>query len=346
MKAQKLPSGNYRVRVTATIDGKKNTRSFTSPNKTEAMQKAIEWKQSKKANYNTMTVGEAIDKYISIKENVLSPSTVRGYKTIRKNCITDIEDIKVNKITQVRYQQFISDLSAKYSAKTVHNANGLIRSSITLISPYTDLGKITLPQKERALKQPLNGNEIGELVNAIKGHRNEIPLLLALYLGLRQSEILALQYEDIDTKKDLVYIHRACVPNSESQYITKDFPKNDSSNRILHLPKYIKSRLPEDREGNVYKFSPTLLGKDLTRITQQIGITKVTLHELRHTMATLGVTLNISDKVMMSRGGWSNPQTMKNIYQHILSEDEITASTIIEQYIDSKVDTKIDTDRK
>ena len=72
---------------------------------------------------------------------------------------------------------------------------------------------------------------------------------------------------------------------------------------------------------------------------QQLNL-KCKFHDLRRTMATLGVKLNISDKIMMARGGWSNPQTMKLIYEMALAEDMETADERINEYILSLIKTE------
>ena len=51
-------------------------------------------------------------------------------------------------------------------------------------------------------------------------------------------------------------------------------------------------------------------------------------------MATVGVTLNIADKLIMARGGWNNPQTMKKIYQVVLESDMNDADILINNYFE------------
>jgi len=64
-------------------------------------------------------------------------------------------------------------------------------------------------------------------------------------------------------------------------------------------------------------------------------IAKVRLHDLRHTMASIGLLLNVGDKYMMERGGWSNTATMKNIYQHTFDDGKNVATTAIDNYFNS-----------
>lgn len=77
--ARKLPSGSWRVRISA---GKRNGKyiyeSFTAPTKREAERMAAEWAMERESRPESMTVESAIDKYIMLKEPRLSPSTYGG----------------------------------------------------------------------------------------------------------------------------------------------------------------------------------------------------------------------------------------------------------------------------
>ena len=84
--AKKLPSGNWRVNlfVGKDINGKRIYKSFTAETKKQAEFLAAEYNLKRKEKPKEITVGDAIDGYIASKENVLSPSTIVGYKNIRK----------------------------------------------------------------------------------------------------------------------------------------------------------------------------------------------------------------------------------------------------------------------
>lgn len=336
-KAKKLPSGRWRVQPCKVIDGKKTRYSIVADTKREAELLAAEWvcNNTPKNNPAGLTVAEAIDEYVKLKDGVLSPSTIRGYVNIRKNSIEPIADIKLPDLTTNRMQAFINDIAKSKSAKTVYNVYGLIASVMRQFAPQYQFDRITLPQRQKPETQALSGKEIAMFINAVDGHRNEIPFLLAVWLGLRQSEILGLMWEDVSFKSNTIYIHRAKVPNAQNKYVLKDCTKNKSSTRVLPLPSYISDKMKAvaDKEGHVVQASASLLFKDLQKVCASIGLEHIGLHDLRRSMATLGVTLNIADKAMMARGGWSNPQTMKNIYQQALEGDRDRAAVAIDDYI-------------
>ena len=85
--ARILPSGAYRCQVFSgyTYENGKKKRtyeSFTAATKEDAELLATQWKKKRTTRPENITVREAIDRYIQSRENVLSPSTIRGYNAI------------------------------------------------------------------------------------------------------------------------------------------------------------------------------------------------------------------------------------------------------------------------
>lgn len=64
---------------------------------------------------------------------------------------------------------------------------------------------------------------------------------------------------------------------------------------------------------------------------------------LRHTNASVMLSLGIVDKVAMARGGWSTDYTMKNVYQHLFQEDKKNADELIDDYLNQKLHTNLHT---
>lgn len=340
-KAKQLPSGAWRVQVYAGKDanGKRQYKSFTENTERKANLAALEWQEkyhdiaSDSAN---LTIEESIDAYISLKSNLLSPSTIRFLDNVKRNHLNKIKTIKLNKLTQNLLQEAINLEAEKGSPKTVKNVYGVITAVVGQYRPDWVIPKITLPQQKKASVKALNKKEIALLLNSIEGDVIEIPILLALWLGMRRSEILALKWSDINFDKHTIRVEEAMVPNKEHKMVLKP-TKNKDSTRTLNLPPYIAQKLKELPRDNdrVFCISEGLLSKHFPRVCKKIGIERFKFHDLRRSMATVGVTLNIADKLLMARGGWNNPQTMKNIYQVVLDSDLNEADLLINNYFEN-----------
>ena len=138
---------------------------------------------------SAVTLEKAIDNYIEVRSNVLSPSTLVGYKSVKKNRFKSVMQCPVADIKD--WQGVINAEAAICSPKTVKNAWGLIRPAIEAAG--VDLPKVKLPQL--VPKEPvfLTPEQISVFVAAVKGTPVEIPALLGLH-SLRRSEIAALDW--------------------------------------------------------------------------------------------------------------------------------------------------------
>ena len=116
-KAEKLKSGSYRIQIQ--VDG--HRYSCTAKTKKEAQDMAKKLYAGIQFEKKIpMTVGKAIDSYISEKTGTLSPSTIKGYKAIRENYLQGIMGINLSDLTQSDIQMAVSKDSADgKSPKTV-----------------------------------------------------------------------------------------------------------------------------------------------------------------------------------------------------------------------------------
>ena len=145
-----LPSGNIRIQkvVSVSPDGKRKFKSFTGRTRAEAEYLYSRWllncPEEKK---RSLTLSEAVRRYIDAKEDVLSPSTIVGYGRILHQYVSGavIGQADLSSISTKDMQLWISDLSGRgLSPKTVRNAYMLVKSSILLFNPdYRDSTKIS-----------------------------------------------------------------------------------------------------------------------------------------------------------------------------------------------------------
>ena len=134
-KAKKLPSGSWNVQVM--VDGKRV--SVTASSEKEAIAKAAEIKAGlkEKTISTSMTVGAAIDRYIESKDTVLSPSTINGYKKLRKSVLQDIMELNVASLTSERVQRAVNRMARDKSPKYVRNDYGLFTAAMAEYFPDT-----------------------------------------------------------------------------------------------------------------------------------------------------------------------------------------------------------------
>lgn len=335
-KAVKLPSGSWRVSIM--VKGRRI--SITEPTKKEAEQAAAAIKSGAaiKERHAKLTLYDAITEYLKSKSAVLSPATIRGYKTMQKHRFPDLMKMDIHTITKPDVQRAVNAEVEKVSAKTVSNSYGLVRP---VLKEYgIDVFGVRLPQIKKPVKRYLQPEDIGKLVDAVKGDTCEIPILLAVWLGMRRSEIIGLCWDCVDVENSLIHIRRAVVPNENNEWVLKETAKNESSQRTVECPQYIMEKiaaLPRRKNGRLFAMHPDTVRKHIHRACAKAGITDTTVHGLRHTNAAVMKTLGIDDRYAMERGGWSCESTYRKTYSYVFDSKKAAANSAINDFFTHEI---------
>lgn len=344
-KAVKLPSGNWNVKIM--VNGERI--SITAPTQKAAIAEAAAVKAGKKHEKapDKLTLYAAIDSYIESKAAVLSPATVRGYRTAQKHRFPSLMQRDVYGITKSDVQRAVNLEAGRCSAKTVANAYGLIRP--VLKEHGVDVFGVRLPQIVKPVKQYLQPEDIGELIQAVDGDSCEIPILLAVWLGMRRSEIIGLCWDCVDLDRGLIHVRRTVVPNEDNKWVLKETAKNNSSQRTVDCPGYILEKiqaLPEPHKGQLFRIHPDTVRRHIHRACAAAGITDTTVHGLRHTNAAVMKTLGIDDRHAMERGGWSCESTYRKTYSYVFDSAAQQADAEINGFFREKLHTKLPTEKR
>ncbi len=328
-KAKKLPSGRWHCRVR--VQGR--DVSITCQTKDEAVAEAMaikagikEFDLQEASRRKRFTVGQAVDAYISARENVLSPATLRGYRAIQKNRFRRYKNLRINDISAEKWQRIVNEESRLCSAKTLKNAWYFMASVIN--ETTTRRISVRLPQVVSKDEPFLTPEQIPTFVLALRGQSFEIGALLALS-GLRRSEILALCWKDINLQKGTIRIAGSAVIGEDNKLKQKETNKNLTSNRTIPIIPPLEEalrRTPHPQTGLVVRTAPNTLYCQINRLCGQLGLPKVGVHGLRRSFASLAYHLNLSEEVTMRIGGWSDIFTMRKIYTKI-SEKDINEQT-------------------
>ena len=341
MTPTQLPSGSWRLLVYIGKDasGKKIYKSVTRRTKKECLHDALEIQAHHKEvarDSGCMSLSEAIDAYISARDGVLSPSTIRGYRAIQRTRFQPEMALKLNRITREQWQRAVNRESKAVSAKSVANAWGLVNKVLDTYAEKVD--GIRLPAKRKYEARYLTQEETVTLIRHIRGHKYELPILMLLALGIRRSEIAALQWEDFDPVHRTISINKALVQDENEQWVLKQINKTYESTRTLSVPDRVYELLMamERKDGGrIYTHSPHNIYKHLDSLCAECGIDHIRLHDLRHTNASIMLALGIVDKYAMERGGWSSEQTMKKIYQHTFRTGAEEADNIMNAWFNA-----------
>lgn len=340
-KARKLPSGMYRVQVM--VDGVRISITDESPKVAEAKAAALKAQLMEASKSpRSMTVGEAIDRYIESKDAVLSPSTIRGYKQIRNNALQEIMSVKLPDLTQERIQRAINKMARDKSPKSVRNAHGLLSAALAVYRPDFQI-RTTMPQKEKKEIQIPTIEEIQIIAEAAKGTSFELPFLLATWMGLRTSEIRGLTWDCI--KGDTLHIKQALVNSAEDGDVLKA-TKTYSGDRKIKIPQYIKALIDQKEKNGDYIVQcnrNTLYGQ-LSTVCKKCGLPHYRFHDLRHVQASVMLALGVPDKYAMERMGHASTNMLKNVYQHTMKSKSDEVADVVDNFFEKKLLTELHTE--
>lgn len=313
MTIEKLPSGNYRIKEMR--DGK--TYRITvdhKPTKSEAKE-LVEKRVG--SYYNPNSFECAADAYIKSKENVLSPATIRGYRSIINNMDDSFRKLPLDKITLQVLQTYINNYSANHSPKSVRNLNGFVIAVLKYNG--SEVKSPRLPQKEKSKTYIPTEDDVKKILQEFKGHKYEAFIILAT-MGLRRSEICALTPDDL--KGNVLSINKALVQNDKKEWVIKS-TKTTESTRSIVIPDSVVELL---NTNGFYEGNPENLYFCLSRAQKRLGIPHFPLHKLRHFFASYMHDLGYSDKQIQEFGGWKTDEVMKTVYQHAMEMDKVKTS--------------------
>lgn len=332
--ATKLKNGKFRAQVFLGADenGKRLYKSFVADTADEADFEALSFKlgRGKSVDKKTVSLRAAMTAYIQSRDGILSPSTIEGYRVILRN-FGDYLDTPIDEITNLGLQQAFTSMAFRkknkahngkigLSPKTLRNYRGLVKK--VLKQNEVSIGDIAVPDSRPIEYNTPFNSALAEIFRATKGTKIEVPVLLASWCSLRASEILGLQYKDIDFVGKSINIRRAKISAGGKSFVKN--PKTKSSFRTVFLPEYIAEKIKHLMEESnetpksnhfIFDFSGTYITKSMKKALEKNGLPHCRFHDLRHAFVSILTEQGVDQKYIQEMGGWSTSQVMNQIYK-------------------------------
>ena len=312
MKIEKLTDNTYRVRKQ--YKGRTYAICFDhKPTQKEAMIRMTE-KMQVETDGSKGKFEEYADKYIRSKENVLSPSTIGGYRKIVRCLSAEFKAKQFYDIQQIDIQNEINRYAVDHAPKSVRNLHGFISAVFAVFRPNMNIST-TLPQKRKFDRNLPTTDDVKRILDASKGTKYHIPFQLAV-LGMRRSEICAATVDDLDG--NILRINKATVYDENNQIIVRDNTKTEESTREIYLPDSLVAEIKD--AGTIFDMTPSLLVKTLHSYQDKLQIPRFRLHDLRAYYVSYAHSLGIPDVYIMKNGGWKTDYVMKSVYREALRD--------------------------
>jgi integrase len=198
--------------------------------------------------------------------------------------------------------------------------------------PSNPVRDATKPRVGKHVFQPLDPEQLARFLQTAKPDRLYPLYVMAIDTGMREGELFALAWEDIDFKTGSVMVRRA-LKELKGRLWLDDLKTEKSRRRITmsstslaELHEHRKRMLAEghaaapvfcDTEGNHLR-RPNVARRSFFKILKKAGLPQMRFHDLRHTCATMLALANVPTKVTSERLGHGSTQVTENIYAHVL----------------------------
>lgn len=286
--------------------------------------------------------------------------------------------IPMHKITSNDLQKFYNQKFAEKGENVVKNIHKILRPCVryafqngNILRNFTEM--VTIPKdlsqardKQQKVK-PLTLAEQRKLVAALEGHKYAALYNTALDSGMRQGELFALTWADLDFEFLTIRINKThsyvkdIESNKRVNYVTNT--KTKKSNRIIPMAQRTRNILMNHlREQKMLLFKIGIIQnedtlvfgtpvntplnssnvlQELKKVYASIGITDKSFHDLRHTYATRLFELGEPAKTVQELLGHSNVSQTLGTYTHVLEQQKIKTASLIDALYDPPQKTNV-----
>lgn len=392
--AKRSPSGAGSIRQRA--DGRWEARYSIgfNPGTGRQIQKSIYGKTQKEVRQKLSKIVSQIDEgtyvaptKITVREWLrtwsedylanVKPYTKKAYEDrIRLHIAPALGAVKLTELTPPMVQRFINGLGqdskqrAALSPKTIKNIHGVLHRSLhqAVIIGYirtNPADNCTLPRVIRPEITPMDDLTIARFIQACETERYKELLLITLFTGLRQGEVLGLEWSCIDWERGIMTVkkqlQREKKPGGKFYLTTL---KNGKPRTICLAPFVLdlfKQRMEqqkreklnaydlwhEDFPGLVFEtetgghVSHTTIRKHFKRIVESMGIPEQRFHDLRHSFAVTSLQNGDDIKTVQENLGHHSAAFTLDVYGHVTDRMRQDSARRMQEYISKiKAETK------
>jgi integrase len=298
----------------------------------------------------SLTVGEYLARWLSHSvQDTVSQKTYERYESIvRVHLSPALGRIRLKALTSdhVRglYREKLDSGLAPRSVLHIHRtlSKALKQGTDDGLIPRNAAASVKPPQPYREEMHPLSRDQVRTFLDTVKGDRMEALYVLAITAGLRQGELLALKWEDVDFEgtNPTLQVRRSL---SETRGCRSFVTPKSGHGRHLRLSERAVSALRAHRKRQLeervrkaglwqdhglifpYEVGTPMSGRNLYRAFK-IRVKRASLpqtlrfHDLRHTCATLLLRQGVNPKFIQELLGHADISLTLNTYSHVLPD--------------------------
>jgi integrase len=304
-----------------------------------------ELEQGTLATGSQRKLGEYLESWLEdVHRENLRISTYVKYKKLVKYIVADLGNVWLQKLTPEQVQKFYNKKRDDgLSSKTVHEIHGVLHLALKHAVRWNYVSRnvcdlLDAPRVVSRKGTPLNVEQAKKLVESLKGHRLELIVLTAIITGMRRGEILSLRWVDIDLERRVLCVLHTVDYIPGFGYVENE-PKTKTGKRLIDLPEFYIVLLKKHRTKQARRrlkvgdrwenrdlvfpdmtggfMSPSHLDDDFGKLVKDTGLPHLPFHDLRHSAATILISMGIHPKVIQELLGHSDISITLGIYGHL-----------------------------
>lgn len=293
------------------------------------------------------TVGEFLERWLTdYAETNTSPRTVMGYREkVRNYLYPYLGHFPLAKLTPQHVQNLYSEMLGRgLSARTVVLAHRILREALKHAVKWGLLMRnvcdaVDPPKPQNREMAALDAVGVEKFLDSAASTRYGAVFFLALYTGMRRSELLGLRWTAVDLNAKTVSVVETLQRILGKGMMTLQ-PKTAKSRRLVNLPPAAAALLSglrtkqqdirqtlglEWRESDYVfslpdgrPYSPDKVSLAFADVIKKAGLPHIRLHDLRHTHATMMMAQGVNPKTVAERLGHASVVITLDTYSHVL----------------------------
>lgn len=290
----------------------------------------------------------------SVRASV-SPSTHRSYSGYVRNHITPVlGGVRLARLAPTHVQALQAELSRRGASPTVRlHVHVVLRRALAQALRFGLIARNpcdVVPRPRLPRRQPtwLDAAQVRVLLDAARGDRLEALAILAVTTGLREGELLGLQWGDLDLAAGTLAVSRQLLEHPDGTLATGEL-KTARSRRLVELPAVAVDALRRQRAGLEALPHPTapvftgsegglvrrsnLLRRWFYPLLERARLPRIRFHDLRHTHASLLLAQGVNPKIVQERLGHSQISVTLDTYSHVLPTLQRDAARRIDELL-------------
>lgn len=278
--------------------------------------------------------------------DVYKPSAILGYESaLRLHVLPELGGAKLADVQRRDVQRLADELlAAGRSPSTIRNAlmplrviyRRALEDGDVAINPCSSL---RLPAARGRRERIVSPHVASALLNALP--EQDRPLwALALYAGLRRGELMALRWSDVDLAGGVIRVERAWDPKNRA--IVE--PKSRAGRRRVPIAAALRDFLVEHKmrartelvfpRASGEPFDPEPVTARAQRAWRTSGLEPITLHEARHTFASLMIAAGVNARALTTYMGHASITITYDRYGHLMPGNENEAAALLDAYLE------------